>query len=105
MGLGWMEIGTILVVAMLLFGPERLPGLARQAAQFIKVVRRMADDAKSELTKELGDEFKDVNLRDLDPRTAVREVMFSAPPPPMPAAPRQRVLRPGEVPPFDTEST
>ncbi|MFS0884253.1 sec-independent translocase [Aeromicrobium sp. 179-A 4D2 NHS] len=105
MGLGWMEIGAILVVAMLLFGPDRLPGLARQAAQFVKVVRQMADSAKAELRDELGEEFKDVNLRDLDPRTAVRDVMFSAPPPPAPAVPRQRALRPGEVPPFDTEAT
>lgn len=105
MGLGWMEIGAILVVAMLLFGPDRLPGLARQAAQFVKVVRQMADSAKAELRDELGEEFKDVNLRDLDPRTAVRDVMFSPPPPPTPAVPRQRALRPGEVPPFDTEAT
>ena len=100
-----MEIGTILVVATLLFGPDRLPGLARQAAQFVRMVRQMADNAKSELSRELGEEFKDVDLRDLDPRAAVRDVMFSPPPPPQPAAPRQRALRPGERPPFDTEAT
>ena len=69
-----MEIGTILVVATLLFGPDRLPGLARQAAQFVRMVRQMADNAKSELSRELGEEFKDVDLRDLDPRAAVRDV-------------------------------
>lgn len=100
-----MEIGAILVVAVLLFGPDRLPGLARQAAQFVRMVRQMADNAKTELSRELGDEFKDVNLRDLDPRTAVRDVMFSAPAPPPPAVPRDRALRPGEIPPFDTEAT
>ncbi len=100
-----MEIGAILIVAMLLFGPDRLPGLARQAAQFVRMVRQMADNAKSELSRELGDEFKDVNLRDLDPRAAVRDVMFSAPPPPAPDVKRDRVLRPGEIPPFDSEAT
>ena len=103
MGLGWMEIGTILVVAMLVFGPDRLPGLARQAAQFIRTVRQMADNAKAELGRELGDEFKDIDLRDLDPRAAVRDVMWSDPtPPPVPSV---RILRPGEVPPYDPEAT
>lgn len=103
MGLGWMEIGAIMIVAMLLFGPDRLPGLARQAAQFVKVVRRMAEDAKADLSRELGDDFKDMNLRDLDPRAAVRDALFtdaSAPPPP-----RIHTLRPDEVPPFDVEAT
>lgn len=103
MGLGWMEIGAIAVVAILLFGPDRLPALARQAAQFVRTVRQMADNAKSELSRELGDDFKDINLRDLDPRAAVRDVMFTdTTPPPVPSV---RILRPGEVPPFDSEAT
>ncbi|SKB08774.1 sec-independent translocase [Aeromicrobium choanae] len=104
MGLGWMEIGAILVVAIIVFGPDRLPGLAKQAAQFIRTLRQMAENAKSELGKELGDDFKDLNLRDLDPRAAVRDVILSdrtTPPP----APSVRILRPGEVPPFDAEAT
>lgn len=99
-----MEIGAILVVAMLLFGPERLPGMARQAAQLIKIVRQMANDAKSELSKELGDDFKDLKLRDLDPRTVVRDTIWGddTTPPPVPPA---RILRPDEIPPFDADAT
>lgn len=103
MGLGWMEIAAIAIVAILVFGPDRLPALARQAAQFVRTVRQMAENAKSELGKELGEDFKDINLRDLDPRVAVREVMFSDPTPP--AVPSVRILRPDEVPPFDSEAT
>lgn len=98
-----MEIGAIAVVAVIVFGPDRLPGLARQAAQFVKTVRQMAENAKSELGKELGEEFKDINLRDLDPRAAVRDVILSdTTPPPVPSV---RILRPGEIPPFDSEAT
>lgn len=103
MGLGWMEIGTILVVAMLLFGPERLPSMARQAAQWVRIVRQMANDAKSELTKELGDDFADINLRDLDPRTVVRDTLWSDPTPP--PVKKARILRPDEVPPWDVDAT
>ncbi len=101
-----MEIGAILIVAMLLFGPDRLPGLARQAAQFVRTVRKMAENAKSELGNELGDDFKDINLRDLDPRAAVRDVILGDfPPPSVPTTPRGRSLRPGEIPPYDHEAT
>lgn len=103
--MGWMEAGAIAVVAMLLFGPERLPGLARQAAQFVRTLRRLAENAKSELSNELGDDFKDLNLRDLDPRAAVRDAMLSDWAPPQPTEARSRDLRPGELPPFDPDAT
>ncbi len=106
MGLGWMEIGTILIVAMVVFGPERLPGLAKQAAGFVKMLKQMAQNAKAELSQELGDDFKDIKLRDLDPRVAIRDAMLSEPPPAAPAESNQsRMLRPDEVPPFDAEAT
>ena len=103
MGLGWMEIGTIMVVAMVVFGPERLPALAKPAAQFVKMLRQMAQNAKAELASELGDDFKDVSLRDLDPRVAIRDAMLAEPPPAQP--PTRRVLGPNEQPPFDSEAT
>ena len=51
--MGWMEIAAILVVATEVFGPERLPELARQAAGFVRTVKQMADNAKSDLKREL----------------------------------------------------
>jgi len=102
-GLGWMEIGTIMVVAMVVFGPERLPALAKQAAQFVKMLRQMAQNAKAELASELGEDFQGMNLRDLDPRAAIRDAMLSEPPPVQ--TPTKRVLGPNEQPPFDSEAT
>ena len=100
-GMGWPEIAVILVVAMIVFGPDRLPELARQSARFLRTVKQMADNAKADLQREVGDDWKD-----LDPRQAVREVLAEqdrdATPPPVPPA---RILRPGEIPPFDDEAT
>ena len=42
-GVGLTEMAVIAFVAILVFGPERLPDLARQAAQIVKQVRRMVD--------------------------------------------------------------
>lgn len=109
LGMGVPEIGLILVLALLLFGPEKLPELAKQAAGFVRTVRKMADTAKNDLGREIGQDFSDLNLKDLDPREIVRRNFLDDPDPArdnIPAATKEtRILRPGETPPFDPEST
>ena len=104
-GMGWPEIGLILVVALLLFGPEKLPELAKQAAGFVRTVRRMADNAKNDLGREMGEDFSGINLRDLDPREIVRRNFLDEDDTTPAATKETRILRPGEKPPFDTEAT
>lgn len=103
LGMGIPEIGLIMVVALLLFGPDKLPGLAKQAAGFVRTVRQMADNAKQDLGRELGEDFSDLDLRSLDPREIVRRNFLEDT---TPAAVKEtRILRPGEKPPFDAEAT
>jgi sec-independent protein translocase protein TatB len=61
------------VVALLVFGPDRLPGLAAQAGRFLRELRRMADGAKSELQENLGPEFSNFDITDLNPKNFVRK--------------------------------
>lgn len=103
--MGPPEIAVIVVVALLIFGPDKLPDLARQAGRFIRTVKQMADNAKADLSKELGPEFADLNLQDLDPRAVVRDTILNDTPESTKPSPAKRSLRPGEVPPFDPEST
>ena len=63
----------LLVIAVILFGPERLPELARKAARTIRYIRTMADSAQRQLKDELGPEFSDLDVRDLNPKTFVRK--------------------------------
>lgn len=100
--MGWAEIGVILVVGLLVFGPERLPGMAKQAAQMIKTVRQMAENAKNDLGREMGQDFSGLDLRDLDPREVVRRHILEEE---SVAPATDRILRPGERPPFDDEAT
>lgn len=74
--LGWLEIVTLIVVALLVFGPDKLPGVARDAAQMLKQFRRMAKDARSQIKTELGPEFSDFDLDSLNPKTFVRKNLF-----------------------------
>lgn len=108
-GMGWPELLVIGIVAVFVFGPDRLPDLARQAGRFARTARQMMDNAKNDLSRELGDDFahlRDMNLRDLDPREVVRRNIIDAmegEPGTVPAG--KRPLRSGEVPPFDPDAT
>jgi sec-independent protein translocase protein TatB len=66
------EMFTLGVVALLIFGPERLPEVAVKAAHFIRRMRSAADSARSELSTSLGTDLNDLDLRELDPRTFIK---------------------------------
>jgi sec-independent protein translocase protein TatB len=102
-------MAVIAFIAVMVFGPEKRPELARQAGQFLRKARNFATSARDELRNELGPEYADLELRDLDPRSIVRrhivEAMEDAE---AEAAPQRRGLRPltaGEVPPYDVDAT
>lgn len=69
-GLGIPEVMVLLVAAVILFGPEKLPELARKAARVISYVRNIANNAQTQISSELGPEFKDFDIR--DPRGSIR---------------------------------
>jgi len=113
-GIGFGELVVIAFLAVLVFGPDKLPDLARQAGRFIRQVRRFALNARDELRAELGPEYADLELTDLDPRAIVRKHIAEA----MAelddledtirsdtAPTRPRVLEAGELPPYDLEAT
>lgn len=63
------EIIVLAVMAVIVFGPEKLPELARKTARVINYVRGIANDAKGQLREQLGPEFDDIHLSDFNPRT------------------------------------
>ena len=75
--IGTPEFLLLIVIAVILFGPERLPDLARRVARMISYVRRMADSAQRQLKDELGPEFSNLEVRDLNPRTFVQKHLLN----------------------------
>lgn len=71
--MGGAEILFIGVLGVILLGPEKLPDLARKAARVVAYLRGIANDARHTLSEELGPEFADMDLRDLNPKTFVRK--------------------------------
>jgi len=51
-----MEILLILLLALVVFGPERLPGLARGLGRWIGRARRFSSDLRRQVEKELAEE-------------------------------------------------
>lgn len=52
---GWSEIIFILVLALILVGPERLPGLIEDIRAGLIAARRAIDNVKAEMRDEVGD--------------------------------------------------
>jgi sec-independent protein translocase protein TatB len=107
-GIGLPELAVIAFVAVIVFGPERLPEFARQAGRFLRQLRNLAQNAQTQLRDELGPEYADLKLADLDPRQAIRKHILEAmeddfdDPAPEPA---YEVLGQDERPPYDHEAT
>lgn len=70
---GPLELITLMVLAVLLFGPDKLPEMIQTVAGFIRKVREFSESAKQEVRSELGPEFADFEFEDLHPKTFVRK--------------------------------
>ena len=68
MPMGWDELAIIIVLAMVIIGPSRLPEYAAKLAQGVRKLRVMAEGAKVTLKDQLGPEYQDINWRQYDPR-------------------------------------
>jgi len=124
------KIAVLLVIALVIFGPDQLPKLAQQAGRALRDLRKLADAATRDLKENLGPEFEDFDVTDLHPKNFVRKHLlddeFSADD----LDPRKFVrkhlldepredrvdlsaeettavdlLEPGEAPPYDAEAT
>ena len=73
------EFALLLVLAVILFGPERLPDLARKAARLVNFLRSTANNAQQQLTRELGPEFQNLDFRDLNPRAFIAKNLLDNP--------------------------
>ncbi len=76
---GW-ELVIIFVVALLVIGPERLPGYVARLRAGVREAKRFAEGAKQQLREQMGPEFDDIDWtaydpRQYDPRRIVRDAL------------------------------
>ena len=71
------EIIGLLILAVILIGPDRLPHFAVDAARFVRRVREIATSATNELKENLGPGFEDLTPTDLNPKTFLKKQLDS----------------------------
>jgi sec-independent protein translocase protein TatB len=78
--IGWGEIIVLALAALFIFGPERLPHLAKDAASGLKRVRAAVTGIREQVNESLGDdlpELRDLDLRKYHPKTFLRDQLLS----------------------------
>ncbi|MER5966186.1 sec-independent translocase [Streptomyces sp. NPDC002057] len=73
--IGALELVTLVVLAVLVFGPDKLPKVIQDVSRFVRKVRDFSDSAKEDIRSELGPDFKDFEFEDLNPKTFLRKQM------------------------------
>ena len=108
------KIAVLLVIAVVIFGPEQLPKLAQQAGRALRDLRKLADSATRDLKEGLGPEFENFDVTDLHPKNFVRKHLMDEPTDdrhgdsdsaPYSENTAVALLQPGETPPYDAEAT
>ena len=90
--IGWGEIVVLGLAALFIFGPERLPTLAKDAAAGLKKVREAITGVREQVNESFGDdlgELRDLDLRKYHPKTFIRTQLLGDDD--EPAAPRVTV--------------
>ncbi|WP_194962101.1 sec-independent translocase [Streptomyces sp. NRRL B-1677] len=71
--IGPLELVALVVLAVLIFGPDKLPKMIQDVSRTLRKIRQFSESAKEDIRSELGPEFKDFEFEDLNPKTFVRK--------------------------------
>jgi sec-independent protein translocase protein TatB len=71
------EVAGLVVLALILVGPERMPRVAGDLARMIRKVRAMTNTATAEIRENLGPGFEDLTPSDLNPKTFIKRHVAS----------------------------
>jgi sec-independent protein translocase protein TatB len=74
---GFGEVIGLVVLALLLVGPERMPRVAADLGKMIRKVRSLTNTATAEIRENLGPGFEDLKPADLNPKTFIKRQVAS----------------------------
>lgn len=77
--IGPFEMVALVVLAVVIFGPDKLPKVISEVMGFIRKVREFSDGAKADIRNELGPDFQDLDFTDLTPRGFVKKNILDNP--------------------------
>jgi sec-independent protein translocase protein TatB len=79
--IGWGEVLVLALAALFIFGPERLPDLAKDAAAGLKKLRTAIAGVREQMHESLGDDMpdlRDLDLRQYHPKTFIRSQLLGS---------------------------
>ena len=96
--LGFSEVVVILILALILLGPSKLPDLARSIGKGMREIKKATDDLKGVWDEEVSDTLRDEipRLKPPDIRAAARQALDQAWPEDLPGRPGPGHLPPSE---------
>ena len=71
--IGPLKLVALVIIAVVVFGPDKLPKLVADAMRLLRTIREFSDGAKQDIRKELGPDFDGFEFEDLNPKTFVRK--------------------------------
>lgn len=110
LNVGLPEMSVILLLALFVFGPERLPGVAAEAGKGLRQIRAYLRGVTDDLKTELGPEMGNLDLASLHPKTFIKKHLWDdeddALVEQLAGRPRGSLpLAAGETPPWDPDTT
>ncbi len=91
---GWGEVALLLVVGVVVLGPERLPGYVTDATRLLRRLRALSAELSGDLREQLGPELgalASTDLSTLRPQELLRRHLLDEPAAPLVPAPRSPV--------------
>lgn len=101
-GISGGEFAVLLLLALLIFGPDQLPKAAQQVGRVLRQLRKMANSASNDIKEGLGPEYKDFDVQDLNPKRFVQKHFWEDE---EDEKPKKAAGLNGKRPPFDDEAT
>jgi sec-independent protein translocase protein TatB len=106
-GINGGEFVVLIVLAILIVGPERMPQYASQLREWVVMMRDLVSRNKDQLKSELGDDidWKQYDPRQYDPRRIVRDALNEPAPKPTAVPPVAGAATAAAPAPFDADAT
>ena len=65
-GVGLPEVTVILILALLIFGPKKLPELGKQLGKTLKSLKKASNEFQNEIDQVINEEDKEESLKSIE---------------------------------------
>ena len=65
-GVGLPEVTVILILALLIFGPKKLPELGKQLGKTLKSLKKASNEFQNEIDQVMNEEDKEKSLKSIE---------------------------------------